>query len=78
MDLPDKEKEQLSFIIKYKKHIAAIVVILVIMFIVFNLEGYTNYNSSTGKQIRSDPASDKKWNIEQFEKSVASLNSKTN
>lgn len=79
MDLPSEEKERFLFVSKYKKHIAAVIVILVFILIVYNLEGYVNAPSGlAGKQIRSDPASDKQWNLEQFEKSVALLNSKTN
>jgi hypothetical protein len=79
MDLPSEEKERFLFITKYKKHITAVVVILVCILIVYNLEGYVNAPPGlAGKQIRSDPASDKQWNLEQFEKSVALLNSKTN
>lgn len=79
MDLQSEEKERFLFITKYKKHIAAVIVILVFILIVYNLEGYVNAPPGlAGKQIRSDPANDKQWNIEQFEKSVALLNSKTN
>ena len=79
MDLPSEEKEQFLFIKKYKKHIAAIIVILIFILIAYNLEGYINAPPGlVGKQIRSDPANNKQWNLEQFEKSVALLNSKTN
>lgn len=79
MDSPSDEKERFLFITKYKKHIVAVIVILVFILIVYNLEGYVNAPPGlAGKQIRSDPANTKQWNLEQFEKSVALLNSKTN
>ena len=77
MDLPVVQKEHV--ILKYKKHIAACIVLLVVILIFYNIGGYINAPPGlSGKQIRSDPASDKQWNLEQFEKSVALLNSKTN
>lgn len=78
MDLPSEEKEFL-FIKKYKKHIVAAIVLLVVILIAYNVQGYVNAPPGlAGKQIRSDPANNKDWNLEQFEKSVALLNSKTN
>ena len=77
MDLPITKKEHVIF--KYKKHIAACILLLVVILIFYNTEGYVNAPPGlSGQQVRSDPASDRQWNLEQFEKSVALLNSKTN